>query len=84
MQQQPPARARYRIVVRGRLGERFSALFDGLDQEARSGESVLVGSFDQAGLHGLLDRLRDLGIWLVSVNAVDRPVPPIDQEHHDE
>jgi hypothetical protein len=66
---------RYRIVVRGRLGERFSALFDDLDHQAGSGESVLVGSFDQAGLHGVLDQLRALGIELVSVNALDRPVP---------
>ena len=63
--------ARYRIVVRGRLGELFTALFDGLDCTSASGESTLVGSFDQAGLHGLLDRLRDLGIDLVSVILLD-------------
>jgi len=59
---------RYRIVVRGRVGERFTALFTGLECELRPGESVLEGDFDQAGLHGLLDRLRDLGIQLVSIN----------------
>jgi hypothetical protein len=63
--------ARYRIVVRGRLGERFTALFEGLDCRAASGESVIVGCLDQAGLHGVLNRLRDLGIQLVSVNPVD-------------
>jgi hypothetical protein len=61
---------RYRIVVRGRLGERFIALFSGLECALRPGESVLEGDFDQAGLHGLLDRLSDLGIALVSVNPV--------------
>jgi hypothetical protein len=62
---------RYRIVVRGRLGERFLQLFDGLEHQAGSGESVLEGSFDQAALRGLLDRLSDLGIDLVSVNPVE-------------
>jgi hypothetical protein len=72
--------SRYRIVVRGRLGERFRALFDGIDHAAGSGESVLEGSFDQAGLHGVLDKLRCLGIELVSVNRVDGPAPSIHQE----
>ena len=62
---------RYRIVVRGRLGERFIGLFDGLEHHAGRGESVLEGSFDQAALRGLLDRLSDLGIDLVSVNPVE-------------
>jgi hypothetical protein len=68
MQNGTDAGIRYRIVVRGRVGERFTALFTGLECELRPGESVLEGDFDQAGLHGLLDRLRDLGIQLVSVN----------------
>ena len=68
MQKGTDAGIRYRIVVRGRVGERFTALFTGLECELRPGESVLEGDFDQAGLHGLLDRLRDLGIQLVSVN----------------
>jgi len=71
MQQARHASTRYRIVVRGRLGERFTDVFDGLDCEPEGCESVLVGSFDQAGLHGLLDRLRDLGIQLVSLNPVE-------------
>ena len=71
MQRLAQAPVSYRIVVRGRLGERFSPLFEGLDHQAGSGYSVLVGSLDQAGLHGLLDRLRDLGIELVSVNPVE-------------
>jgi len=70
-QQESVAGVRYRIVVRGRLSERFAAVLDGLECEARAGESVLTGVLDQARLHGLLDRLRDLGIQLVSVNPVD-------------
>jgi len=59
---------RYRIVVRGRLGNRLAALFHGLDYEEGGGESALIGSLDQSGLHGVLRRLFDLGIDLVRVN----------------
>ena len=63
---------RYRVVVRGRLGEYLATVFEQLELESRAGESSLTGTFaDQAQLHGLLDRLRDLGIQLVSVNPVD-------------
>ena len=63
---------RYRIVIRGRLGEHIAGAFDGLEVESRSGESSLTGTFvDQAQLRGLLDRLCDLGIQLISVNPVD-------------
>ena len=64
--------SRYRVVVRGRLGEHLARCFEHLELEAQAGESSLTGTFtDQAQLHGLLDRLRDLGIQLVSVNPVD-------------
>jgi hypothetical protein len=43
-----------------------------LELNSQRGESSLTGTFaDQAQLHGLLDRLRDLGIPIVSVNPVD-------------
>jgi hypothetical protein len=62
----------YRIVVRGRLGEHLASAFEHLALETRPGESVLSGTLaDHAQLYGLLDRLRDLGIPLVSVNPVD-------------
>ena len=68
------APSRYRIVVRGRLGDRLAPAFDSLVIESGAGETSLTGVFrDQAALHGLLDRLRDLGIAIVSVNpAPDR------------
>lgn len=60
----------YRLVVRGRLSERLASAFDGLTVEAAEGQTVLSGRFlDQSQLHGVLDRLRALGIELVSVNA---------------
>ena len=63
---------RYRIVVRGRLSARYGSAFEGLELVSRDGETELCGPLvDQAQLYGVLERLRDLGIELVSVNAVD-------------
>ena len=66
----------YRIVVRGRLGERWAQTFDGLDCVSRGGRTELSGDFvDQAQLYGVLTRLQDLGIELISVS----PDPPEEQ-----
>jgi hypothetical protein len=77
------ASARYRIVLRGRLGEHFQSAFDGMVLEPGQGQTVLVGEVrDQAHLYGLLDRLRDFGIDLVAVEPAAAPddgtgtVPP--------
>ncbi len=60
--------SRYRIVLRGRLSERFEAAFEGMALEPGPNQTVLVGEVrDQAQLYGLLDRLRDFGIELVAV-----------------
>ena len=62
---------RYRIVLRGRLTERFESAFDGMALEPGQGQTVLVGEIrDQAHLYGLLDRLRDFGIDLLAVEPV--------------
>jgi hypothetical protein len=64
--------SRYRVVVRGALGPSFASAFEELEIESHQGETSLTGSFaDQAQLHGLLDRLRALGIPIVSVNPVE-------------
>ena len=68
---------RYRVVVRGRLGEGHAGVFEQLEIEPRPGQTSLTGNFaDQAQLHGLLDQLRDLGIHLISVNPVDQAPTP--------
>jgi len=68
----PENSTRYEIVVKDRLSSRFDAAFPGVELEPGPGRTVLRGDFaDQAQLHGLLDRLRDFGIELVSVNALD-------------
>ena len=71
MHEERVAAPRYRIVIRGGLGEHFAAAFADLELETRPGQSVLTGALDHAQLHGVLDRLRDLGIQLVSVNPAD-------------
>ena len=64
--------SRYRIVLRGRLADRYESAFDGMVLEPGQDQSVLIGDVrDQAHLYGLLDRLRDFGIDLVAVEPAD-------------
>jgi hypothetical protein len=59
---------RYRIVVRGRLTGRLASALEGFALRPGSQQSALVGEIrDQAHLYGILDRLRDLGLELISV-----------------
>ena len=69
---------RYEIRVKGRLGSRWAARFDGMTLTARAdGTTLLEGTVvDQAALHGLLQRVRDLGLPLGSVTRVE-PRDPI-------
>ncbi|MDQ1659983.1 MAG: hypothetical protein QOD41_5066 [Cryptosporangiaceae bacterium] len=67
------ARAHYELRVGGHLDEHWSAWFCGLTliREA-DGTTTLCGAVtDQAELHGLLAKIRDLGAPLLSVNASD-------------
>jgi hypothetical protein len=67
----------YEIRIQGHLGARWIAWFDGLSPTNEpGGTTLLAGSVaDQAALHGLLQRVRDVGLPLVSVSrlAPDRP-----------
>jgi hypothetical protein len=62
----------YEIRVRGHLGSRWAAWFDGLELSAEDdGTTVIRGPVtDQAALHGLIQRLRDIGLPLVSILPV--------------
>ena len=62
----------YHIRVKGHLDPTWSAWFDGLSiTNEANGEAVLAGPIiDQAALHGVLIKVRDLGLPLVAVNPV--------------
>jgi hypothetical protein len=62
---------RYELVVRGELGSRFASAFSGMKIHAEGGCTHIVGEVvDQSQLHGILDRIRDLGIELISVTPI--------------
>ena len=64
----------YAIRVRGHLDPRWSEWFDGLTvTQVEPGETLLSGPIaDQAALHGLLAKIRDLNLTLISVTRTDR------------
>lgn len=63
---------RYRIVIRGEIGEPLVGPLEGMSVELAGDESVLsVDLVDQAQLQGALSWLNDLGIEIVSVNPVE-------------
>ena len=65
----PPGPTVYQIVVRGELSQRFRPAFEGMALVPADGRTVITGPVvDQAHLHGLLDRVGELGLELVSVN----------------
>jgi hypothetical protein len=63
---------RYEIRIKGHLDDRWAEWFEGLTITLEeNGDTLLTGSVvDQAALHGLLKKVRDLGIPLLSVNLV--------------
>ena len=76
----------YEIRVRGHLNGRWSDWFDGLKvTNLENGETLLSGNIaDQAALHGVLIKVRDLGLPLMAVTRVgpdrqepiNQPTPP--------
>ena len=76
----------YEIRIQGRLDDRWSAWFDDLDlSHTDDGITVLHGPVaDQAALHGLLHKLRDLGVPLLSVTRTDPPTTGATPAHRPE
>jgi len=63
----------FRIRIKGHVGVDWSAWFDDLTVvHTKTGETVLIGEFpDQTALHGVLMKIRDLGLMLVEVKCLD-------------
>jgi hypothetical protein len=83
---QDPLIPQYEIRVSGRLGSRWEAWFDGLNLTTEDdGTTVIRGPVvDQAALHGLLHKVRDIGIPLVSLTQLPpiAPTEPPDLHNH--
>jgi hypothetical protein len=64
---------RVEIRIRGHIDEHWSDWFENLTiTHTEQGETILSGLVvDQAALHGLLAKLRDLGLSILSVNAME-------------
>lgn len=74
------ARAAYEIRVSGTLGPAAREAFSGLSIDTEPTSTVLSADMDQAALHGLLDRVRALGLELVDIRRVRQTRPqPTDQ-----
>ena len=63
----------YQIRIKGHLGHQWTDWFEGLTiTREESGDTLLTGPvIDQAALHGLLRKVRDLGMPLISVNCIE-------------
>lgn len=67
----------YQICLEGKLDDRWLRWFDGLEVKiSDNNQTIICGEFDQSALHGLFNRIRDLGITLISVKChSNRNVP---------
>ncbi len=76
---EPDAPLVYQIKIRGHLGAAWADWFEGLTITLEEGgDTLLTGPVvDQAALHGLLKKVRDLRMPLVSVNQV----PPLESRN---
>lgn len=62
----------YRLTLEGELSDRAAHAFEGMDHSSEAGRTVLVGYVrDQAELQGLLQRVTDMGMTLVSAVSDD-------------
>jgi hypothetical protein len=75
--------AQYEIRVAGVLDSRWAAWFNGLQISGQGEETVICGLLaDQPALHGLLTKVRDLGLCLISVRRLD--TGQAETRHHDQ
>ena len=61
----------YRIIVEGHLNRNWTDWFEGLKIDYEGGNTVFTGQvLDQAALHGLFNRIRDLNLTLLKVERI--------------
>lgn len=74
----------YQIRVKGHLGLQWSAWFEGLAITLEEdGDTLLTGPVtDQAALHGLLRKVRDLGLPLLSVQSIETAQTDAPSDNH--
>jgi hypothetical protein len=71
--------AHYEVQVEGVLDGRWSEWFQGLRIENQDDETILSGTLpDQPALHGILDKVRDLGLTIITVRRL--PSEQLDHE----
>lgn len=70
--------ATYEIRIKGRLNDRWSTWFDGMEITAADDGSTLIRGpvADQAALHGLIQKVRDLGLPLLSLTTIRQEAIP--------
>ena len=68
----------YQIRIEGHIGLDWSDFFTEVTvQHTDAGQTVLIGTLpDQTALHGVLMRIRDLGLTLVEVKRIENPIEP--------
>lgn len=72
----------YQIRLRGELDRMWSQWFDGLAITWCDGDTLLTGPVaDQAVLHGLIRRIRDLGVTLISIKRLEAGAEPDPRTH---
>ena len=61
----------YEIRVAGHISPNWATRFEGLSMRHEpGGETVLTGMLDQSAMHGVFVKIRDLGLYLISVNRI--------------
>ena len=67
----------YRIVVRSELSGKYAVAFEGMQMEAKDGNTLLTGRIiDQPHLYGILERINRLGLELLGVEVLPEAAHP--------